>query len=91
MIYDSKKLKIPSHKDSLLFIASGIISFFTFLWIRKAQILSPNIGYVNAIIYSSVFATVILTAFIFKDKIHIQGILGTLFIIVGMGLIASIS
>ncbi len=91
MVYDSKKLKIPTTTEGLLFIASGIVSFFTFLWIRKAQILSPNMGYVNAIIYSSVFATVVLTGFIFKDKIHVQGILGTLFIIIGMGLIATIN
>lgn len=90
MLYDSKKLKIPTQKEGLLFIASGIISFFTFLWIRKAQIASPNMGYVNAIIYSSVFATVVLTGLLFKDKIHIQGLLGTLFIIIGMGLIATI-
>ena len=91
MVYQSKKIKIPPRKDLSLFILSGIVSFFTFLWIRQAQILSPNIGYVNAIIYSSVFATVVLTALLFKDTINLQGVLGTGFIIVGMVLIASMN
>ena len=91
IIYTDTKLVKLNAKTSLIFIFSGILSFFTFLWMRKAQINSPNIGYVNVIIYSSVFATVVLTGFIFKDKIHVQGILGTLFIIIGMGLIATIN
>jgi drug/metabolite transporter (DMT)-like permease len=89
MAYQSKKIKIPTSRDSIIFIVSGIVSFFTFLWIRQAQILSPNIGYVSIIIYTSAFATIVLTGLLFKDKIDVKGLIGSAFIIFGMVLVAS--
>jgi drug/metabolite transporter (DMT)-like permease len=87
----SIKLTIPDRKYTTLFIFSGIISFISFLLLRDAQIKSPNIGYVNAIIYSSVIFTIILTSVLFKDSFDWRGIVGALFIVVGIGLITSIN
>lgn len=80
----------PQPRHIALFIISGILSFYTFFWMRQAQILSPNIGYVSVIIYSSVLVTILLTAYLFKDKIHPRGVAGALLIVVGLGLITSI-
>jgi drug/metabolite transporter (DMT)-like permease len=90
IIYTDTKLVKLNAKTSLIFVFSGILSFFTFLWMRKAQINSPNIGYVNVIIYSSVLVTILLTAILFKDKLHPRALLGALFTIIGLGLITSV-
>jgi drug/metabolite transporter (DMT)-like permease len=84
-------MTIPNKKYILLFIFSGILSFISFLLLRDAQIKSPNIGYVNAIIYSSVIFTIVLTSIIFKDSFDLRGIVGALLIVLGIGLITSIN
>jgi hypothetical protein len=88
--WKSIKLRVPDKKYSALFVFSGIISFISFLLLREAQIKSPNIGYVNAIIYSSVVITIIATGVFFKDSVDLRGIIGAIFIIIGLGLITSI-
>lgn len=80
----------PTISHLSLFIFSGVLTFFGFLIQREAQLKSPNMGYVNAIIYSSVLVTIILTAILFKDKLHWQGVLGSAFIILGLALMTSI-
>ena len=84
------KMKIPDKKYTALFIFSGILSFISYLLLREAQINSPNIGYVTAITYSSVVLTIIITGILFKDAIDMRGIIGAIFIIIGLGLITSI-
>ena len=79
----------PSWKHLALFVFSGVLSFFTFLWMRRAQILSPNIGYVSVIIYSSVILTILLTAYLFGDHINARGVLGSVLIVAGLGLVTS--
>lgn len=90
ILYNKEKLVKPTVNHIILFLISGVLSFFMFMWMRKAQISSPNIGYVNAIVYSSLLVTILLTVFLFKDKLHIRGLLGALFIIIGLALITSI-
>jgi len=90
VIYQKQKLIKPTPVHITIFIVSGILSFFTFLWLRKAQIASPNIGYVNVIVYSSVLITILLTSILFKDKLHPRGLLGAVLILAGLGLITSI-
>jgi drug/metabolite transporter (DMT)-like permease len=90
VIYEKKKLIKPNAVHLSIFIISGILSFFTFLWLRQAQIASPNIGYVNVIVYSSVLITILLTSILFKDKLHPRGLLGAVLIVLGLGLITSI-
>ncbi len=88
-IYYKKINLLPVNTFSgSLFIMSGLLSFFGFLLLRQAQIESPNIGYVNAIAYSSLLLTILLTALIFKDAISIYGYLGGLFIVIGIFLIS---
>jgi drug/metabolite transporter (DMT)-like permease len=86
--YKKIKLNPVNTTSGSLFIMSGLLSFFGFLLLRQAQIESPNIGYVNAIAYSSLLLTILLTALIFKDAISIYGYLGGFFIIIGIFLIA---
>lgn len=88
--YKKIPLKRPTPKHILLFTVSGILSFFMFNWMRTAQIQSPNIGYVSAIIYSSVLFTILLTGALFKDTLNLRAILGAALIIIGLGLISSI-
>ena len=85
-----KKIKLSplNGKTSLLYLISGVLSFYGFLYLREAQIISPNIGYVTAIAYSSVLITILLTPLIFKDHIDIYGLLGGLFIVLGIFLIS---
>jgi len=87
--YQNIKLTKPTLKQSGLFIISGILSFIGFLLIRQAQLNSPNMGYVNAITYSSVIFTIILTSIIFKDKFSTQGVVGSILIIIGLAMITS--
>ena len=88
--YKQVPVKPPTPAHLSLFLVSGVLSFFAFLWMRHAQLLSPNIGYVTVIIYSSVLLTLILTALFFGDRIHWQGILGAVFIVIGLGLVTSL-
>jgi len=88
--WKSIKMRVPEKKYTALFIFSGILSFISYLLLRKAQINSPNIGYVTAITYSSVAISIIITGMLFKDSIDIRGILGALLIVAGLGLITSI-
>lgn len=90
VFYNKQKLVKPNLLHLTIFIVSGILSFYMFMWLRTAQINSPNIGYVNAIVYSSLLVTILLTVLLFKDKIHIRGVLGAIFIIIGLALITSI-
>lgn len=74
-------------RDGILFGVIGVASFFTFLMLRYAQKLAPNIGYVNAIMYSSVLLTIVATSLYFKDNISIHAFLGAVFVIAGIALI----
>ena len=89
--WKSIKMTVPNKKYIALFIFSGVLSFISFLLLREAQIKSPNIGYVNAIIYSSVIFTIVLTSIIFKDSFDWRGLVGALLIVTGIGLITSIN
>jgi uncharacterized membrane protein len=89
-LYTKQKLTPLTQISTILYIISGILSFYGFLYLRKAQILSPNMGYVNAIAYSSILVTIIITAWLFKDSLHWQGWLGSIFVVIGIGLISSI-
>ena len=89
--WKSIKMTVPNKNYILLFIFSGVLSFISFLLLREAQIKSPNIGYVNAIIYSSVIFTIVLTSIIFKDSFDWRGLVGALLIVTGIGLITSIN
>lgn len=86
--YKKIKLQPVNQISGSLFIMSGLLSFFGFLLLRQAQIESPNIGYVNAIAYSSLLLTILLTAIIFKDALSIYGYIGAVFIIIGIFLIS---
>ena len=85
-----KKLTPLNRMSTGLYILSGVLSFYGFLYLRKAQILSPNMGYVNAIVYSSMVATIGVTAWLFKDSLHWQGWLGAVLVVIGIGLMSSI-
>ena len=87
----SIKLRIPTKKHTGIYILSGVLSFVGFLLLRQAQINSPNIGYVSVITYSSVMVTLFLTAYLFKDHLGWEGIVGSLLIICGLGLITSVN
>jgi len=89
--WKSIKMTVPNKNYIVLFIFSGVLSFISFLLLREAQIKSPNIGYVNAIIYSSVIFTIVLTSIIFKDSFDWRGLVGALLIVTGIGLITSIN
>lgn len=89
MLLQKLPLRTPSLAQGGLFLLSGILGFVGFLFLRQAQIQSPNIGYVNAIVYSSVIVTVLLTPLLFQDKIHWQGLVGALFVVLGISLITS--
>ena len=89
--WKSIKMTVPNKNYIALFIFSGVLSFISFLLLREAQIKSPNIGYVNAIIYSSVIFTIVLTSIIFKDSFDWRGLVGALLIVTGIGLITSIN
>jgi drug/metabolite transporter (DMT)-like permease len=89
--YKSLQLRQPSITNAGIFLISGILSFISYLLIREAQIISPNIGYVNAIIYSSAIFTIVLTGYLFRDNLEWKGILGALFIIIGIALMTSIN
>jgi drug/metabolite transporter (DMT)-like permease len=89
-IVNQPSFKKPTKLHAFLFIFSGILTFYGFLIQREAQLNSPNMGYVNSILYSSALVTIILTSIIFKDKLHWQGVLGSICIIIGLGLISSI-
>lgn len=86
----SKKIRLTplNSKYIAIFIVSGILSFYGFLYLREAQILSPNIGYVNSIAYSSVLLTIILTAILFKDHLDISAFMGSILIIIGIYMIS---
>jgi drug/metabolite transporter (DMT)-like permease len=84
-------LKKPQPKHLLLFITSGILSFFMFHWMRTAQIKSPNIGYVNIIIYSSALFTIFATSLLFKDSLDPRAIVGAVLILVGLGLLTTVN
>ena len=85
-----KKIRLTplNTKYVSLFILSGILSFYGFLYLREAQIISPNIGYVNSIAYSSVLLTIILTAILFKDHLDISAFMGSILIIIGIYMIS---
>lgn len=85
--YKNIELKKPNITQGIIFIISGIISFIGFLLIRKAQLISPNMGYVNAITYSSVILTIIITYILFKDNLNIKSLIGSILIIIGLTLI----
>ena len=86
-----KKIKLSplNGTTTSLYLLSGILSFYGFLYLREAQIISPNIGYVTSIAYSSVLITILLTSIIFKDHLDIYGLLGSLFIVLGIFLISN--
>ena len=81
-------LQMPrSYTDIAIFLAIGILSFVTFLLVRHTQKMAPNIGYVNAIMYSSVLVTIVVTSLLFKDVITKHAFFGAVLVIVGIGLI----
>ena len=88
--YTKQKLTPLTPSATLLYLISGILSFYGFLYLRKAQIVSPNMGYVNAIAYSSILVTIFITAWLFKDSLQWQGWLGAIFVVISIGLISSI-
>jgi uncharacterized membrane protein len=85
-----KKIRLTplNTKYMALFVLSGILSFYGFLYLREAQILSPNIGYVNSIAYSSVLLTIIITAILFKDHLDTSAFIGSILIISGIYMIS---
>lgn len=81
-------LQMPhSLHDYGLFAVIGILSFGAFLMVRYAQKIAPNIGYVNAIMYSSVLVTILATSLLFKDAITTHAFLGATLVIAGIWLI----
>lgn len=86
--YKKVQLTPLNTKYVALFVLSGILSFYGFLYLREAQILSPNIGYVNSIAYSSVLLTIILTALLFKDRLDLSAFIGSILIIMGIYMIS---
>uniref|UniRef100_A0A6C0CUN1 EamA domain-containing protein n=1 Tax=viral metagenome TaxID=1070528 RepID=A0A6C0CUN1_9ZZZZ len=84
-----KKIRLTplNTKYVALFVLSGILSFYGFLYLREAQIISPNIGYVNSIAYSSVLLTIIITAILFKDHLDASAFIGSILIVIGIFMI----
>jgi len=85
-----KKIRLTplNTKYVALFVLSGILSFYGFLYLREAQIISPNIGYVNSIAYSSVLLTIIITAILFKDHLDASAFIGSILIVIGIFMIS---
>jgi drug/metabolite transporter (DMT)-like permease len=80
------KMKEIDKKDVVPWMLAGVLFLAAFYMLRKAQGSAPNIGFVNAIVYSSVAITVISTALIYKDQLEIQQIVGTILVVCGIGL-----
>lgn len=81
-------LQMPkSIQDYGLFVGIGVLSFGAFLMVRRAQKIAPNIGYVNAIMYSSVLVTIVATSLLFKDALTTHAFFGAVLVIVGIWLI----
>ncbi len=79
--------KFKCNIDCIVFIILGILFFMSFILLRNAQSTSPNIGYVNSIVYSSAVFTIILTSIVYGDHISIKAILGGVLILSGLFLI----
>ncbi len=79
-----RNIKFTIKKDigGLVIIAvlSSLFNIFMQLGIKS----SPNIGYVNILNASSISVITILSAFLFKDKLTIQKLLGILGVFCGM-------
>lgn len=88
VVMAQKKLQLPkTTRDAIVFCIIGVLFFVAFLTIRSAQLTAPNIGYVNAIVYSSVVFTILGTALLFGSVLSTQAVLGSILVVTGISLI----
>ena len=81
-------IKIPQTGEETLFIIGiGVLFFAGFYLLRKSQKEAPNLGAVNAIVYSSVVATLILMHVLYGDRLTWRMLFGGALIVFGIGLI----
>lgn len=84
-----QKIKVPRSPVEILAVVSiGLLFFLGFYLLRKAQSISPNLALVNAVGYSSVALTLLLTALLFKDPLTTRMLLGIACILGGITLIS---
>jgi drug/metabolite transporter (DMT)-like permease len=85
-----QQINAPKHwVDGCVFAIVGFSFFFAFLLQRIAQHKSPNVGYVNAIVYSSVLISVLVSALIFQDRLSPSAFVGCIFVVLGLIMITT--
>jgi uncharacterized membrane protein len=89
-LYDIVKLN-KNRKVNIATICSGVCGFMALLVIIYSFSISENIGYNSAIISSACLFTLIFSILFLKASIEFKGILGCIFIIVGLILISRCS
>lgn len=88
VIASQSKMRLPQKRSDILsFLVVGFLFFVAFLTIRSAQHTAPNLGYVNAIVYSSVVFTILGTSILFGSALSIQAVVGSILVVIGISLI----
>ena len=72
-----------------MWLVLGVTFFGAFIILRQAQVVSPNIGYVNVIVGTSALFTAIITAWMYHDDISIRAIIGIIVSIIGLYLVVT--
>lgn len=83
----SQRLRIPRFQDAWVFLMVGVLFFVAFLTLRWAQQAAPNLGYVNAIVYTSVVLTILGTSALYGSAITVEALFGSVLVVIGIFLI----
>lgn len=89
-LYDIVKLN-KNRKVNMATLCSGIFGFVALVSIIYSFTISDNIGYNSAIISSACLFTLIFSTLFLNASIELKGIIGVIFIIVGLILISRCS
>ena len=89
MIYCAwKKVPLPKKKDLPMFIASGFIGLFLYMWAFTAGTAFVSAGISSFLISTSPIFTLILAIFFLREKASLMIWVGVLISFVGLGLIS---
>jgi len=83
-----KKVPLPKKKDLPLFIASGFIGLFLYMWAFNAGTVHVSAGISSFIISTSPIFTLIFAIFFLKEKASLIIWIGVLISFVGLGMIS---
>ena len=83
-----KKVPLPKRKDLPLFIASGFIGLFLYMWSFNAGTVHVSAGISSFIISTSPIFTLILSIFVLKEKTSLMIWVGVFISFVGLGMIS---